>query len=78
MICPISTLVRPGGTVCDGGIKTRCTFTGCKTGLNVPYEILRYRSFLKNHSIIKMYLTPSNALTNYIKSFIDSNVETFY
>ncbi len=76
LICPISTLVRPGGIICDGGIKTRCMFTGCKTGLNVPYEIMRYHSFINNLSIIKMYLTPSDALTNYIRSFVDRDVET--
>ena len=39
LVCPISTLIRPGGIVCEGGVLPRCMFTGCRVGLGVPYNL---------------------------------------
>ncbi len=70
LICPLSTLVIPGGKICEGGIKTRCFFTGCRVGLNLPYEIMRYRRFMSETSkYIDLFLTPSDALRKYFLSF---------
>ena len=70
LVCPISTLVLPDGKICEGGIKTRCMFTGCRTGINVPYEMYRIKifdRFVKNR--ISAYLCPSNAIKNYMETF---------
>ena len=70
LVCPISTLVLPDGRLCEGGIKTRCMFTGCKTGVNVPYEMYRigiFNSLVKNR--ISAYICPSKAIKHYMKMF---------
>jgi len=70
LICPLSTLVIPDGRICEGGIKPRCAFTGCKVEVNLPYEIIRYNEFMKRLSKrINLFVAPSHALTRYLKSF---------
>jgi len=70
LICPLSTLVIPGGKICEGGIKTRCFFTGCRVHLNLPYEIMRYRRFMsESYKYIDLFLVPSEALREYFVSF---------
>ena len=76
LICPLSTLVIPDGRICEGGIKPRCAFTGCKVELNLPYEIMRYREFMKNMSHrINLFVAPSEALTRYLRSFDIGNAK---
>ena len=70
LVCPIATLVLPDGTICEGGIKTRCIFTGCQTGPGVPYEIYRVHVFNKLvKGRISAYVCPSNAIKNYMEKF---------
>ena len=40
LVCPISTLIQPGGVVCDGGVRPRCLFTGCRVGWGGPSNLL--------------------------------------
>lgn len=70
LLCPISTLVLPDGDKCDGGIKTRCMFTGCSVGFNVPYEMLRvwaFKHFLDSR--ISAYICPSKEMKLYMEKF---------
>lgn len=70
LICPISTLVLPNGNLCEGGIKTRCFFTGCKSGVNLPYEMYRvgvFRRLIKDR--ISAYVCPSMEMKHYMESF---------
>lgn len=70
LVCPISTLVLPNGEKCKGGIKTRCMFTGCSVGYNIPYEMLRVWSF--KHilgSRISAYICPSQEMKRYMDKF---------
>ncbi len=67
LVCPISTLVRPGGIVCDGGVRFRCLFTGCHVGLGGPYNLWQTRVFdaaLRDR--VAAYLCPSRSLTDYL------------
>jgi glycosyltransferase involved in cell wall biosynthesis len=67
LVCPISTLVQPGNVICDGGIKVRCLFTGCRVGLGGPYNLYQRRSFDQNVAPrIRAYLCPSRSLTGYL------------
>lgn len=69
LVCPISTLVQPGNVVCDGGVRVRCLFTGCRVGWGGPYNLLQTRSFdgwLRER--IRAYLCPSRSLTTYLDS----------
>ena len=67
LVCPISTLIRPGGIVCEGGVLPRCMFTGCRVGLGVPYN-LRQTSVLDRTLVprISAYLCPSSLLATYL------------
>lgn len=68
-VCPLSTLVRPGNLICDGGIGIRCGFTGCKIHSHLPYEILLEREFRKLCvNKIKALLCPSYSIMNYLIS----------
>lgn len=69
LVCPISTLVQPGNVVCDGGVRVRCLFTGCRVGWGGPYNLLQTRAFdawLRDR--IRAYLCPSRSLTTYLDS----------
>lgn len=68
-VCPLSTLVRPGNVICEGGIGIRCGFTGCKIHSHLPYEILLEREFKKlAEKKIKAFLCPSYSVMNYLIS----------
>jgi glycosyltransferase involved in cell wall biosynthesis len=70
LVCPISTLVLPNGDICEGGIKTRCMFTGCKVGTHVPYEMLRVWSFkFLLVDKISAYICPSEDMKNYMDKY---------
>ncbi len=67
LVCPISTLVRPGNILCDGGVRFRCLFTGCHVGLGGPYNLWQTRIFdgaLRDR--VRAYLCPSRSLTDYL------------
>ncbi|HEY6238031.1 MAG TPA: glycosyltransferase [Thermoplasmata archaeon] len=67
LVCPISTLIRPGGIVCEGGVLPRCLFTGCHVGLGGPYNLLQRRVFDATVApSIRAYLCPSSLLTRYL------------
>jgi len=70
LVCPISTLVLPSGKICEGDIKPRCMFTGCKVGTHVPYEMLRVKAFkhyLKDR--IFAYICPSENMKQYMENY---------
>ncbi len=67
LVCPISTLVRPGRVVCDGGVRTRCQFTGCHVGLGGPYNLWQRRVFdARVLPRVRVYLCPSRRLAEYL------------
>jgi glycosyltransferase involved in cell wall biosynthesis len=67
LVCPISTLVRPGNVVCDGGVRTRCLFTGCHVGLGGPYNIWQSQVFDRHVAPnVRAYLCPSRLLARYL------------
>ncbi|MCI4336093.1 MAG: glycosyltransferase [Thermoplasmata archaeon] len=69
LVCPISTLVRPGNVICEGGVRVRCLFTGCHVGLGGPYNLLQTRSFDRTlRGKMRAYLCPSRSLTDYLDS----------
>lgn len=68
-VCPISTLVRPGNVICEGGVSLRCGFTGCKIHSHLPYELLLSKSFKNlSESRIKTFICPSYSIMNYLIS----------
>ncbi|HZY70942.1 MAG TPA: glycosyltransferase family 4 protein [Thermoplasmata archaeon] len=67
LVCPISTLVRPGRIICEGGVEVRCLFTGCKVGYGGVYNLLQSESFGANVAPkIRAYLCPSRPLVEYL------------
>jgi glycosyltransferase involved in cell wall biosynthesis len=67
LVCPISTLVQPGNVVCDGGVRTRCLFTGCEVGLGGPYNIAQTRRFDRElRPKVLAFLCPSARLATYL------------
>ncbi|HZY91758.1 MAG TPA: glycosyltransferase family 4 protein [Thermoplasmata archaeon] len=69
LVCPVSTLVQPGPTICDGGIRPRCLFTGCPVGVGGPLSLYRARTFERAvlpH--IRAFLCPSTLLARYLDS----------
>jgi|GEM_PF-446022 len=69
IVCPLSTLVKPGNVICEGGIGIRCGFTGCKIHSHLPYEILLERNFRwLAEKKIKALLCPSYSVMNYLIS----------
>lgn len=67
LVCPLSTLVQPGGKICDGGIGLRCAFTGCKVHGHLSYELLLSASIKKlNEKRIVGFLCPSYSIYNYL------------
>jgi len=67
LVCPISTLIRPGGIVCDGGVRPRCLFTGCHVGIGGPYNLLQRRVFDERVApSVRAYLCPSHLLMEYL------------
>ena len=70
LICPIATLVLPNGNACEGGVKPRCFFTGCKVGLGLPYEIYRVMIFNKLvKQRISAYICPSLSMKKYLEAY---------
>lgn len=68
-VCPLSTLVKPGDVICEGGVSLRCGFTGCKIHSHLPYELMLSRSFKKlSESKIKAFICPSYSIMNYLIS----------
>lgn len=69
LVCPISTLLRPGNVVCDGGVRPRCLFTGCHVGLGGPYNLRQAHEF---DTLVKprvaRYLCPSIRLREYLEA----------
>ena len=69
LVCPISTLVRPGGVICDGGVRFRCLVTGCRVGLGGPYNLWQTRVFDRVlRPRVAAYLCPSRSLQEYLHS----------
>jgi len=67
IVCPISTLIQPGGIVCDGGVRVRCLFTGCRVGWGGPYNLWQTRVFDRDLAgRIAAFLCPSSLLTTYL------------
>lgn len=67
LVCPISTLVRPGNVVCDGGVRTRCLFTGCHVGAGGPYNL--WQTFRFDREVaprVRAFLAPSTRLREYL------------
>jgi len=60
VVCPISTLVLPSGTKCEGGIELRCQLTGCEVGYGLALNLLERRTF--DRLRIKTYIAPSRAI----------------
>jgi glycosyltransferase involved in cell wall biosynthesis len=69
LVCPISTLVRPGNVICDGGIRFRCLTTGCEVGwAGGPYNLWQRRSFDKHVAPrVRAYLAPSRSIQGYLE-----------
>ena len=69
LVCPISTLIRPGNVVCDGGVRFRCLFTGCHVGLGGPYNLWQTRRFDADVAPkVRAFLCPSVLLARYLDS----------
>jgi glycosyltransferase involved in cell wall biosynthesis len=67
LVCPISTLIRPGGVVCEGGVRPRCMFTGCRVGWGLPYNLWQTQVFDRELAPrIAAYLCPSTLLATYL------------
>ena len=65
--CPLSTLVQPGGKICDGGTGIRCGFTGCKIQGHLTYELLLASKIRKlANSRINAILCPSYSVMDYL------------
>lgn len=69
LVCPISTLVRPGNVICEGGVRVRCMFTGCRVGFGVPYNLRQRWVFDSDVApTVRAFLCPSTSLTRYLDS----------
>ena len=69
LVCPISTLVRPGNIICDGGVRFRCLWTGCHVGAGGPYNLYQRRVFDRTLAHrVRAFLCPSSSLTRYLDS----------
>jgi glycosyltransferase involved in cell wall biosynthesis len=69
LFCPISTLILPDGRRCEGGVRVRCLFTGCKVGWGGPYSLWQSDLFRRRlQPKIRAYLAPSRATTEYLRS----------
>jgi glycosyltransferase involved in cell wall biosynthesis len=67
LVCPISTLILPGGEVCEGGVRPRCMFTGCRVGWGVPYNVWQTRVLDRELAPrIAAFLCPSALLATYL------------
>jgi glycosyltransferase involved in cell wall biosynthesis len=68
LVCPISTLVKPGNVICEGGVRFRCLTTGCEVGWGGgPYNLLQRHRFDRAVAPkVQAYLCPSRSLTNYL------------
>ncbi|MFG1530192.1 MAG: glycosyltransferase family 4 protein [Thermoplasmata archaeon] len=69
LVCPNGQLVRPGGIICEGGIRPRCGFTGCPVGWGLPYELAQRVAFDRYVAPrIRAYICPSESLRRYLTS----------
>jgi glycosyltransferase involved in cell wall biosynthesis len=69
LVCPISTLVRPGNIVCEGGVRPRCLFTGCHVGFGGLYNLWQQRVFdAAVAPRVRAYLCPSYSVANYLNA----------
>lgn len=70
LVCPTNTLTRPGILRCEGGIETRCFFTGCRVGLKLGFDLAKRwyfdKSLLKK---ISAFICPSRSLAEYLNNF---------
>lgn len=67
LVCPLSTLVKPGSEICEGGTGIRCGLTGCRIQGHLTYEILLARSIQRIYrKHIKAFLCPSYSIFNYL------------
>ncbi len=67
LVCPISTLVLPNGSACEGGVRVRCGFTGCKVGWGLPYNLWQHNLFDSEVAPrVLGYMCPSRALRDYL------------
>lgn len=67
LVCPISTLIQPGGVICDGGVRLRCLGTGCKVGWGGPYNLWQTRVFDRMvRDRVSAFICPSTLLTRYL------------
>ena len=68
-VCPLSTLVKPGNEICEGGVALRCGFTGCKIHSHLPYELMLSKSFKSlSRKRIKAFICPSYSIMRYLMS----------
>ncbi|GGM76839.1 glycosyl transferase [Thermogymnomonas acidicola] len=69
-VCPLSTLVKPGNVICEGGASVRCAFTGCRIHSHLPYELILSRAFRElSESSIRAFICPSYAVMRYFSRF---------
>jgi len=69
-VCPLSTLVKPGNVICEGGVSLRCGFTGCRIHSHLPYELILSKAFKDlSQQRIKAFICPSYAIMKYLYSF---------
>jgi glycosyltransferase involved in cell wall biosynthesis len=68
LVCPISTLVRPGGVICEGGVLPRCLFTGCDVGVaGLGYNLWQRQVFDRQVAPrVRAFLCPSQLLAQYL------------
>lgn len=67
LVCPISTLILPDGRICEGGVRTRCLFTGCRVGFGGPYNLWQSELFTRRLAPqVRAYLAPSRPTTRYL------------
>jgi glycosyltransferase involved in cell wall biosynthesis len=69
LVCPISTMVLPDGSKCDGGIKLRCQGTGCEVGHGLAYRMYLDRMTRRRlMPRVKTIVAPSHALKRALQS----------
>jgi len=69
LVCPIQRLVLPDGQHCEGGIRWRCQFTGCRVGQGLPYALWSkhlFDTWVAPH--VRAYQCPSRAVQDYLRA----------
>ena len=67
LVCPLSTLVKPGSEICDGGTGFRCGLTGCKIQGHLTYELFLARTIERIYrEHINAFICPSYSIFNYL------------